>query len=128
MRIAGIMMAMMSVAACQDEALELPSGMMAELVETLVEPQPDGESWMILRVVAPELAGRQVGAETMAADTDLLCRTWGLEAAAEAEALPDQIVVQMMSERVERGQPARGVTQVFAGYRLRDGACIWEDF
>ena len=50
------------------------------------------------------------------------------EAAAEADALPDQIVVQMMSERVERGQPARGVTQVFAGYRLRDGACIWEDF
>ena len=128
MRTAALILAVMGLAACRDETLQLPSGLVAERVETLVEDQPDGERWLILRVLAPGLADRSVSAAESAADTAALCREWGLEAALESDAEPTQVVVQMMSTRVERGQPAPGVTQVFAGYRLEGGACIWEDF
>ena len=118
----------LALAGCQDETLTLPSGLEVELEGTLIEPQPGGETWLILRVLAPDLAAQQVSAEARAADTDALCAEWGVPAALEADPTPDQITVQIMSEPVERGQPAPGVTQVFAGYRFENGTCIWEDF
>lgn len=123
-----MILALVALAGCRDETMELPSGLAVELAGTLSEVQPDGEIWLILQVLAPALAGVRISAEDMAEDTGAICDTWGLAAAAEADQTPDQIVVQVMSERVERGQPAPGVTQVFAGYRLQDGSCIWEDF
>jgi len=108
--------------------MQLPSGLAAELAGTVVEVQPDGERWLILQVLAPGLAERQVTAAESAADTTALCETWGSREAAETADPPDQIVVQMMSEPVERGEAAPGVRQFFAGYRYQDGACIWEDF
>lgn len=118
------------LAACRDDdGLALPSGLEVELLGTLSEPQPfSEETWLILRVLAPALAEQEISAEARAADTDMLCAEWGVPAAMEAAEPPDQIVIQMMSESVERGRPAPGVTQVFAGYRFEDGACIWEDF
>lgn len=128
MRALAVILALTTLTGCREEALELPSGLAVELAGTVMESQPDGETWLILQVLAPSLAGRRIGAEEMAEDTGVICDTWGLAAAAEADETPDQIVVQVMSERVERGQPAPGVTQVFAGYRVQDGSCIWEDF
>ena len=119
------------LAACRDddEGLVLPSGLQVSLVETLTEPQPYSEEvWVVLRVLAPDLAGQQISAEERAADTDALCAEWGVPVASEAPEPPDQIVIQMMSETVERGRAAPGVTQVFAGYRFQNGLCIWEDF
>lgn len=128
MRGVALILAVLGLAACRDEAVQLPSGLSAERLETLAEEQPDGETWLILRVLAPGLAERPVTAAESAADTAALCRDWGLEAASESDGEPAQVVVQMMSERVERGQPAPSVTQIFAGYRIENGACIWEDF
>ncbi|TBX29201.1 DUF6497 family protein [Nioella sediminis] len=128
MRALAVILALTALAGCREEALELPSGLAVELAGIVMESQPDGETWLILQVLAPSLAGRRIGAEEMAEDTGVICDTWGLAAAGEADQTPDQIVVQVMSERVERGQPAPGVTQVFAGYRVQDGSCIWEDF
>lgn len=120
---------LIALAGCQDDSLTLPSGLQVELLETLSEPQPGSdEVWLILRVLAPDLAGQQVSAEARAIDTDTLCAEWGVPAAQEADPTPDQITVQIMSEAVERGQPAPGVTQVFAGYSFENGICIWEDF
>ncbi|MGI3183459.1 DUF6497 family protein [Nioella aestuarii] len=128
MRALAVILTLVALAGCREEALELPSGLAVELAGTLVEPQPDGETWLILQVLAPSLAGERISADNMAEDTGVICDTWGLVAAAEADQTPDQIVIQVMSEWVERGQPAPGVTQVFAGYRLQNGSCIWEDF
>jgi hypothetical protein len=128
MRALAVILALTALAGCREEALELPSGLLVELAGMVTEQQPDGEQWLVLQVLAPSLAGRRIRAEEMAEDTGVICDEWGLAAAAEADQTPDQIVVQVMSERVERGQPAPGVTQVFAGYRLQDGSCIWEDF
>jgi len=118
------------LAACRDDnGLALPSGLQVELVEVLTEAQPySGETWVVVRVLAPELAGQQISVEARAADTDLLCAEWGVPAATDAPEPPDQIVIQVMSEAVERGRPVPGVTQVFAGYRFENGSCIWEDF
>ncbi len=116
-------------AACREETMELPTGLEVELLETLVEAQPhEDETWIIVRVLAPSLAGQQVTPEDMATETDAICARWGVPAATQAPELPAQIVVQIMSEPVERGLPARGITQVFAGYRFENGLCIWEDF
>jgi len=123
-----VLASLLALAACQDDSLTLPSGLEVELAGTLIEPQSSGETWLILRVLAPGLADQQVSAEARAADTDALCAEWGVPAALEADPTPDQITVQIMSEPVERGQPAPGVTQVFAGYRFENGTCIWEDF
>lgn len=128
MRALAVILALTALAGCREEALELPSGLAVELAGTVMEPQPDGETWLILQILAPSLDGVRISAEEMAEDTGVICDIWGLAAAAEADQTPDQIVVQVMSERVERGQPAPGVTQVFAGYRVQDGSCIWEDF
>lgn len=128
MRALAVILTVLAVTGCRDEALELPSGLSVTLSGTVSEQQPDGEHWLILQVLAPSLAGQRVTAPEIAEDTGVICDTWGLAAAAEAAQTPNQIVVQVMSERVERGQPAPGVTQVFAGYRLQDGSCIWEDF
>lgn len=117
-----------ALAGCRNEALDLPSGLSVELVGTVAEQQPDGEHWLIVQVLAPALAGVRMTAPDMAEDTDAICNRWGLAQAAEADQTPDQIVVQVMSERVERGQPAPDVTQIFAGYRYQNGSCIWEDF
>ena len=118
------------LAACRDdEGFVLPSGLQVELIETLTEPQPFSEEvWVVLRVLAPGLAAQEISIETRAADTDALCAEWGVPAATEAPQPPDQIVIQMMSEVVERGRAAPGVAQAFAGYRFENGSCIWEDF
>lgn len=118
------------LAACRDDAgFALPSGLQVELLETLTEAQPYSEEvWVVVRVLAPDLAGQEISAEARAADTDTLCSQWGVPAATEAPEPPDQIVIQMMSEPVERGRAAPGITQVFAGYRFENGLCIWEDF
>ena len=128
MRALAVILALTALSGCRDEAVVLPSGLSVELAGTVAEQQPDGEHWLIVQVLAPSLAGVRMTAPEMAEDTGVICDTWGLAAAAEAEQTPDQIVVQVMSRHVERGQPAPGVTQVFAGYRFQDGSCIWEDF
>ena len=128
MRIAIAALILLALAGCRDKSVELPSGIEAELVGTVIEEQPDGEVWMILQVLAPDLGQSQITSVETAGDTAFLCDTWGVPAAAEQTETPDQIVVQIMSERIERGQPAPGVAQVFAGYRLEGESCIWEDF
>jgi Family of unknown function (DUF6497) len=118
------------LAACRDDqGFALPSGLEVELVETLSETQAySQEVWLIVRVLAPGIADQDISVEARAADTDALCAEWGVPAATDAAQAPDQIVIQMMSETVERGLAAPGVTQVFAGYRFESGICIWEDF
>lgn len=128
MRALWLIIIVLALAGCRTQEMRLPSGLSAERAEILTETQPGGEIWLILRVVAPRLAERPRSAVETAADTAALCETWGIEAAEAATDTPDQIVVQMMSELVERGQPAPDVTQVFAGYRFQNGRCIWEDF
>lgn len=120
---------LVSLMGCRDDAVSLPSGLDVELIETLIEPQQHSEeTWVIVRMLAPSLAGQQVTAEGMAADTDAICANWGVAAARDLTTPPDQIVVQVMSEQVERGQSAPGITQIFAGYRFENDICIWENF
>jgi len=128
MRASGVALAVLLLAACRSEEMRLPSGLVAERAEVLMEEQPGGEVWLILRVIAPGLGARRPSTAESAADTGALCESWGVEAAGNAAVTPDQIVVQVMSVWVERGQPAPDITQVFAGYRFENDTCIWEDF
>ncbi len=110
------------------QADPLPSGLDAELLESLVERQPNGDSWLVLRVLAPGLAHADLLAEQVAADTDAACERWGVVEAANLTPAPAQIVLQIMSADVPRGSSSPDIAQIFAGYRYENGLCIWEDF
>lgn len=106
-----------------------PSGMSLSLMDVLFEENPwSGESMVVVRLLAPTLAGGLAMPMTLRADMDWACHTWGLPAAATLSAPPDMVVVEMMAAPIERGLPAPDVTQVFEQYRLEGPVCIWELF
>ena len=66
--IVAVLASLLALAGCRDEGLTLPSGLEAELQGTVIEPQSaSGETWLILLVLAPDLAAQQVSAEARAA-------------------------------------------------------------
>ena len=103
-----------------DESRTAPSGRAVSLCDVLYEVQPDGSYWAVLRAVDPGLETNG-GQE----DHDWMCETWGL-AALEKEPRPVRIVVQIMSEPFERGEPTPGITQSIEVYSEAEGACQWE--
>lgn len=112
--------------ACVANEIDLPSGQSVTLHDTIDE-QHGGETWLILRYVAPEI-GTGLKQAAAAADLDHLCATEGLEQARGRANPVDQIVITLMEEPVPRGVAAPDTIQYFGGYRLNSGACIWEPF
>jgi hypothetical protein len=104
----------------------LPSGLAVTAHDMQVERQPDGENWLVLRYLAPAIAGGAIGYADVTADLDQLCATEGLASAAAAGQEVAQIVIVLMDRAVPRGQPAPDATQYIGAYVLRDGECVWE--
>lgn len=111
----------------------LPSGRTAELCDILPEAQAIGSAtWLVVRMVVPELpgpgagAGTGAGGQTRHADHDWVCGEIALPAAEGLDPAPERIVVQLMAAPFVRGEPAPGITQSIEAYSIRDGACIWE--
>jgi hypothetical protein len=94
--------------------------------DELVEKQPGGESWLVLRYLTPEIAGGAIGYEALVPELDRLCATAGLARAAALDAPPGQIVIVLMDRVVERGVPAPEATQYIGSYLPVEGECQWE--
>ena len=101
----------------------LPSGLAAEPFDRAVEVQPGGERWLVLRYLAPAVAG--LGFADVVDDLDHLCETEGLPAAA-AELPVAQVVIVLMDRPVARGVPDPEATQFIGSYAIDTGACEWE--
>lgn len=102
---------------------ELPSGLAAEALDRTVEIQPGGARWLVLRYLAPGIAGLPY--ESVLPDLDLLCAVEGLPAASE-EGDVEQIVVVLMDRPVPRGVPDAAATQYIGAYLPDGDACVWE--
>jgi hypothetical protein len=109
---------------CSSEGtLTAPSGRELTLCEVVLETQPSGETWAVIRVLDPELPATRETVEVT--DHDWACETWGFDMLA-TEPRPTRIVVQIMAERFERGEPAPGIIQTIEAYSEQNGACMWE--
>ncbi|MCX7644336.1 MAG: DUF6497 family protein [Rhodobacteraceae bacterium] len=102
---------------------ELPTGLAAEPFDRLVETQPGGERWLVLRYLAPDLPGTDYAA--VVPDLDFLCETEGLPAAAEEGGIA-QVVIVLMDRAVPRGTPDPEATQFIGSYLVGNGVCEWE--
>lgn len=103
-----------------------PSPFVVTAHDVIVERQPGGEDWLVLRYLAPQIAGGSIGYETAAPELDRLCLTDGLAEAAKAGTEVAQIVIVLMDRPVERGVPDPGATQYIGAYLPIDGVCEWE--
>ena len=104
----------------------LPSGLAVTAHDVLVERQPGGESWLVLRYLAPAIAGGAIGYADVAADLDALCAGEGLAGAETSEQEIAQIVIVLMDRPVPRGEPDPEATQYIGAYLIEDGECRWE--
>ena len=105
------------------EAVEVPSGQEVRFVE-----QVETDNAVQFRFLAPQIS-REGGSMSFAdseADMLYLCETYAL--AALGEALPAQIVIALADREVPFGTPNPEATQYFEGFRVENGACIWEGF
>lgn len=116
-------------ALAEDGVVTAPSGQVVTLTDVLVEENPwSGEVQVVVRLVAPAIAGPDAVSTAIRADMDWACETWGLPAAAELTSPPDWIVVEMMEGPAQRGEPTPGLRRLFETYRPDGAICIWELF
>jgi len=106
--------------------LAAPSGQPVALHEVLFEDQAEGTTWVVVRVLAPDMAAMTPEGRT--GDMGWACATWGLNAATTLTGPPERIVVQMMVEPFPRGEPTPTITQNIETYSVEDATCIWELF
>lgn len=113
--------------AAEDE-LAVPSGMPVTLHEMFWDDQGNGPVYRF-RFLAPEIGGESpVAYEEVAADMDALCQGFAAPRLDGAEPAPSRIVISLMAEPVEYGDPSPGIRQYFEAYSLQGGLCIWEAF
>lgn len=106
--------------------IALPSGLAVTPADRAEERQPDGELWLVLRYLAPEIGAGAVGYEDVTGDLDRLCAEEGLAAAQAAAETVDQVVIVLMDRPVPRGQAVPEATQYIGAYRIGDGTCQWD--
>ncbi len=104
---------------------ELPSGLAVEPFDTGYELTPDGTFQVVLRYLAPAIAGGAVPYEAVVADLDALCAAEGIAAAQAQTRAVDEIVIVLLDRPVPRGQPDPAATQYIAAYEPVEGVCEW---
>ncbi|WP_043746611.1 DUF6497 family protein [Pseudooceanicola atlanticus] len=122
----GAFLAAATTARGQEGIPAVPSGLVLTLQEVLEDPQPDGQLWLRLRYVAPDLAPDNYA--SVEEDFAVLCSEQALTYAGENALIASQAVISIASATVEFGSTAPDVTQFFEAFRLENGACIWEAF
>lgn len=122
------LVAILALAACQEEANELavPSGRALSLIEIVTNaPGPEGAAARF-RFLAPGMQADEV--EAAAADMQAVCDSFAADRIDGMVPEPQQIIISFSAENVPFGAPAPEVVQFFESYRLENGRCIWEAF
>lgn len=106
-----------------------PSGQPVVVSDVLFEENPySGEMQVVVRLLAPLIAGEGLARSELREDMDWACRTWGVPAAETLASAPDWVVVEFMAAPVARGRATPEIRQFFETYRLEGSVCIWELF
>ncbi|MBM7069567.1 DUF6497 family protein [Actibacterium sp. 188UL27-1] len=121
--------AMLACCATGSWAGDLPSGQETTLIDSLLEEQSGtGETWLVLRYLAPRIArgAGDLTYEDVALDLDRLCETDGLEALRLTSADVAQIVIILMDREVPRGTPDPDAAMFISAYEPSENGCIWQ--
>lgn len=116
-----------SAVAAETQPLLMPSGMLVHYHDEVLERQPNGETWLTLRYIAP-MIGSEAGKldyNHVAGDIDRLCESEGIKAAARAGGA-DQVIITLIDHAVERGTYDPETTMFIGAYLLTEGGCVWE--
>lgn len=118
--------------AAANELIKVPTGQPMVPYELLWEDHLDagnnGETWLVIRFLAPDitkLTGK-ISYSDAAVDLEYLCNSVGRGVAALTGGGVDQIIVNLMDKPIARGERNQNVTQFMSAYRLVNGACEWE--
>lgn len=105
----------------------LPSGQEVSFFDQVAETQNDGETWLILRYLAPRIAreGGDLSYADVSEDLDLLCDIDGIKTAKELGGI-DQIVITLMDRPMERGASDPDATMFIGAYLPGEEGCIWQ--
>ncbi len=113
-------------------APDLPSGQRVSPLDMVLERRADGQRVLVLRYLAPRIAGRgRAAADGLAypdvvGDLDALCEGPALAMAARMDPPPDQIVVTLLDRPLPRGAADPEATLFIAAYRPAPAGCIWQ--
>ena len=112
-------------AAAQD--ILTPSGQAVSLFDVILDTDTDTARF---RFLAPAI-GPSDGAkpfEEVQGDFQWLCEMAALPALAANDWHVDHLVISMSDREIAFGSADETVVQYFEGFRLADGACVWEVF
>ncbi|NOX41416.1 MAG: hypothetical protein GXP05_13190 [Alphaproteobacteria bacterium] len=114
------------------ELIKVPTGQSMVPYEALWEDHLDlgknGETWLVIRFLAPDIAkaAGKISYSDATVDLEFLCNSVGLGMAALTGGGVDQIIVNLMDKPIARGERDQEVTQFMSAYRVVNGACEWE--
>ncbi len=115
-----------------DTAIELPSGQVVTLIETIWNaPGPEGlvsRFRFLAPAINPETAAETgvVDFDLAAADIAWLCQNYALERVVQMGPEPAQVVVSLSDRLVPFGETSPESVQFFEAFRIENGTCIWE--
>lgn len=124
----GLVLAMLAApVAGRASDVVLGSGLEVRFHDVIIEPQSDGEIWMTLRFISPQIgqAPGMRGYEDVAGDLDWLCAQRGLPAAEDAGGV-DQVLIALMDRAIERGVTDPDATVFIGAYLPTEGGCVWQ--
>lgn len=110
-------------------AVDVPSGQQINLSEVLVDEQST-QTWLRFRFLAPKIAvgEGQLTYSEVEGDFQHLCDKLAVPYIAEFELSGDVVVISMADRDVPFGQTDPDSIQYFEAFRVKDGACVWEEF
>lgn len=87
-------------------------------------------TWLRFRFVAPQIAraGGDMDYEHSAPDIVHLCNALALPYISQYELSGEVIVISLADRETVFGEADPDATQFFEAFRVKDNACIWEDF
>ncbi|MDT0682129.1 DUF6497 family protein [Roseicyclus sp. F158] len=103
----------------------LPSGQEVIPLDRFVERQASGETWLILRYLAPRIAAKGGDLDYMAVEADLDALCAEEVSGVDAQKAQD-ITVILLDRPVERGASDTDATMFIGAYRVEQGACVWQ--
>ena len=130
MRAGGVALALLlgPAAAAQEEALRLPSGLEARVLEVITNQRAGGGLVYRFRYVAEGFAAGAGRLDAITADLEWLCETHALPRVSTMGPQPRQLVISLADRASEFGVHDPAVTQVFEAFRPAEGRCDWDMF
>jgi len=105
------------------EPVDVPSGQAVSFLERV-----DREGMVHFRFLAPQISRDTGDISLVDSEPDMLflCETFAVPRLGAV--VPERVVITLADREVPFGEANPEATQFFEGFRVENGACIWEGF